>query len=201
MRFILPINAAINAQKCQASFDVRYYLNGFHVTKTTVEAISGHYAYQAKLKEFSIPDNVAIHCANNELPDSMIIQMNQTIKKPAKRVGCEFVVFDVNESEVIATTIDQFGGKVGCFLGKVIDVRFPDFSKIITDGEINAGEPVGFNASYLKKLSEVADGHIAAVKMQAYGPEKATVFDIINRTNMLYDAKFVLMPLRLSCLE
>lgn len=198
MKFILPINAVTNAQKCVAKYEVRYYLEGFHVTKKAVEATNGHYAYRAKLKEFALPEYLANHAEGCELPESMIIKMKQPIKKPAKSSGCEFVFFDVQDSKVIATTIDQFGGEAGCFLGSVIDGKFPDVEGLV----IQTGEPenhsqVGYNADYLKKLSEVCDTEFKSVKLQSYGEDKASVFEIINPINMFYDAIFVLMPIRL----
>lgn len=196
MKFILPIKAVINAQKCIANRDVRFYLEGFHVTKQTVEATNGHYLYQATMKQFEYPSYICEMDIDNQLPESMIIKMKQPIKQPAKRLGCEFVIFDVEDSKVIATTVDQYGLDVGVFLGEVVEGRFPDCEKVIPKGEVECHSQVGFNANYLKKLSEIT-GYTGHVKMQSYGEQKAAVFTVLDHVNMHFDAVFVVMPIRL----
>lgn len=197
MRFILPLTAVLNASKCVSKGDPRYYLEGFHVTKKAVEATNGHYLYRAAFKDFSYPDYLPEWRLDFDLPDSMIIKMKQQIKKPAVKSGCEFVVFEIDGSEVIATTIDQFGGKIGCFLGAVVDAGFPDADKVIPSGEVKQNEPVGFNSSYLKKLNEVSEGRTGSVKMTTYGKDKPALFEITGGFNQYYDAVFVLMPIRI----
>lgn len=197
MKFILPIKAVVNAQKCIANRDVRYYLNGFHVTKNTVEATNGHYLYQAKIKSFEYPDYLPDWKSSFELPESMIIKMKQPIKHPVKKLGCEFVIFEVAESKVIVTTIDQYGNDIGVYLGEVVDGRFPDIERVIPKGDPECHSYVGFNAEYLKKIYEVSSGRFKSVKMKSFGENKAAIFEIIDSVNMHFDAIFVLMPIRL----
>ena len=196
MKFILPIQAVINAQHCVASCDVRYYLEGFHVTKQSVQATNGHYLYQAKLKEIEYPDYLPEWRCDFELPESMIIKMKQIIKKPIKKSGCEFVVFEVEESKVIATTIDMFGKSIGVFLGEVVDGRFPDAERVRPKGKQKPCSQIGFNSAYLKKVDQVSDGAYSSVKLKTYGEHKPAVFEILP-LNEHYNAVFVLMPIRL----
>ena len=196
MKFILPMQAVINAQHCTATNDIRYYLEGFHVTKQAVQATNGHYLYQAKLKEIEYPDYLPDWRNDFELPDAMIIRMKQPIKKPIKKSGCQFVTFEVEESKVIATTIDQFGKSIGVFLGEVIDGRFPDAERVIPKGEQESHVQIGFNSAYLKKVHQVSDGQFASVKLKTYGENSAAVFEIIG-FNEHYEGLFVLMPILL----
>lgn len=196
MKFALPVKAVINAQKCQAKYDVRYYLEGFHVTKGSVVATNGHYLYQANLKNCELPDYMQALVGDNELPESVIINMVQQIKPPIKRAGCEYVLFEIAENDVIATTIDHLGGKIAVYLGKVVDGKFPDVNKIIpSEVESNFAE-IGINADYLKKLHEICDGNFKAVHMKCHGQDKPIVFDI-KVLNCHYESKFVLMPLKI----
>ncbi|AUR98053.1 hypothetical protein NVP1246O_46 [Vibrio phage 1.246.O._10N.261.54.E10] len=196
MKFILPLQAVINAQHCVATREIRYYLEGFHVTKTAVESTNGHYLYQAKLKDIEYPDYLPDWRNNFELPDSMIIKMKQIIKKPIKKTGCQFVTFEIEESKVIATTIDQLGRPIGVFLGEVVDGRFPDAERVIPKGEQESHVQIGFNSAYLKKVHQVSDGQFASVKLKTYGENSAAVFEIMS-LNEHYSAVFVLMPIRL----
>lgn len=196
MKFILPLKAVINAQSCVSKGDIRYYLDGFHVTKSAVESTNGHYMYQAKMKNFEYPDYLPDWKSSFDLPESMIINMKQSIKKPIKMTGCEFVIFEVNESEVIAKTINQHGGTIGVYLGEVVEGKFPDTSKVIPSGEPEPYSQIGFNSSYLKKVDQVSDGKFSSVKLKTYGENKAAVFEIMSHSDH-YDAIFVLMPIRL----
>jgi len=197
MKFALPIKAVTNAQKCQAKDDARYYLNGFHVTSNTVEASNGHFLYQAKIKQFEYPSYICDMNINNQPPETMIIKMKQQIRQPLKKLGCEFVVFEVVDSKVIATTIDHYGSDIAVYLGEVVDGEFPDVKKrAIPYGEPEQHKQVSFNADYLKMLSSVT-GYTGHVKLQSYGEHKASVFTIIDHVNMHFDAIFVLMPIRL----
>lgn len=197
MKFALPINAVINAQKCTAKKDTRYYLEGFHVSKEAISATNGHYLYSAKFKSFEYPESITENHKLDELPDSMIIKMKQPIKKPAAKRGCEFVVFEVTDSKVVATTIDQFGSEIGCFLGLVVDGRFPDVSKVIpSEKEKEDFDLIGFNADYLKKLQEVCEGSFKSVMMKCHRQNKAAVFEI-STLSTHYEPIFVLMPIRI----
>lgn len=196
MKFILPLQAVINAQHCTATNDIRYYLEGFHVTKSAIQATNGHYLYQAKFKEIEYPDYLPEWRCDFELPDSMIIKMKQTIKSPVKKLGCQFVTFEIEESKVIATTIDGFGRPVGVFLGEVVDGRFPDAERVIPSGEQEPYSQIGFNSAYLKKVYQVSEGKLSSVKLKTYGENKAAVFEILSLSEH-YEAVFVLMPIRL----
>lgn len=196
MKFILPINAVINAQKCVATQDPRFYLEGFHITKKAIEATNGHCLYQAIFKDFEYPDFLPDWRSSFELPDSMIVRMKQHIKKPAKKNGCDFVIFEVEESKVIATTINQFGEPVGVYLGEVVDGRFPDCERVIPTGDPECHKQIGFNSAYLKRLDQVSDSKYSSVKLKSYGETKAAVFEIIG-LDQYYSAIFVIMPIRL----
>lgn len=196
MKFILPLQAVINAQHCVATSDIRYYLEGFHVTKTAIESTNGHYLYQAKLKEIEYPDYLPDWRDSFELPDSMIIKMKQAIKAPIKRAGCQFVTFEVEGLKVIATTIDMFGQPIGVYLGEVVDRRFPGTEKVIPKGNPEPYAQIGFNSAYLKKVDQVSEGKFSSVKLKTYGENKAAVFEILS-LNEYYTSLFVLMPIRL----
>lgn len=196
MKFALPIKAVINAQKCQSKNDVRFYLCGFYVTKEAVESMNGHYLYQAKLKECELPDYLTHHVGENDLPESLIINMVQQIKDPIKKHGCEYVLFEVVGSDVIATPINQFGGKIAVYLGQIVDGKFPETKKIIPENvDTDFGE-VGVNADYLKKLYEVCDGDFKTVHMKCHGQNKPILFEIKTLSH-LYESKFVVMPLKI----
>ena len=197
MKFALPIGSVINAQKCTAKNDIRFYLNGFHVTKDGISATNGHYIYHAKLKDFEYPERITENHDIGEMPVSIIIKMKQPIKKPTAKSGCDFVIFDVTDTKVIATTVNQFGGEIGCFLGETIDGRFPDINKVIPSGDEKEDfASISFNADYLKKLSDVSDGRFKAVTMKCYGQKKAVLFEI-SSSSAHYEPIFVLMPIRI----
>jgi DNA polymerase III sliding clamp (beta) subunit (PCNA family) len=196
MKFILPLQAVINAQHCVATNDIRHYLEGFHVTKTAIESTNGHYLYQAKLKGIKYPDYLPDWRDSFELPDSMIINMKQTIKAPIKKSGCQFVTFEVEDSKVIATTIDMFGKPIGAYLGEVVDGRFPDTERVIPKGDPEPCAQIGFNSAYLKKVDQVSEGKFSSVKLKTYGEHKAAIFEIMS-INDHYSSIFVLMPIRL----
>lgn len=196
MQLILPANAVLNAQKCVAINDVRYYLGGIHVTKVAIEATNGHYMYQAKLKDFKYPDEILESYSPDELPESLIIKMVQPIKKPAVKAGCEFIVFDIDGEKVIATTIDHLGSPLGVYLGEVVDYRFPDTERLIPSGKSEPHDFVGFNSLYLKKVHDIADGRFKSVKMTAYGEDKPVKFEVISNSQY-YDSMLVVMPIRL----
>lgn len=196
MKFILPTQAVLNAMKCTATADVRYYLEGIHITKDSVEATNGHYLYQVKLKEFEVPDAIKELGYEFEMPESMIVRMKQKIAKPAKRSGCQFILFDVNGDEVVVTPLNQFGQKMACYLGEAVEGRFPDCNRVIPTGEKEDFECVGFNSAYLKKLDEVSDGKYGSVKLKLFGENKAAIFEIMSHSEH-YNALFVLMPIRL----
>ena len=196
MKFALPIKAVINAQKCQAKNDVRYYLSGFHVTKSCIEATNGHYLYQAKLKECELPEHLAQHVGSNDLPKSLIINVVQQIKEPTKKHGCEYVMFEIEGNDAIATTINQFGGKIAVYLGQVIDGRFPGTEKIIPKDEDSDFSEIVINADYLKKLHEICDGNFKSVHMKCFGQNKPILFEV-KSINTLYESKFIVMPLKI----
>lgn len=196
MKFILPTQAVLNAMKCTATNDPRYYLEGIHVTKSSVEATNGHYLYQAKLKELKIPDAIKDLGYDFEMPDSIIIRMKQKIAKPVKKSGCEFMLFEINGCDVVVTPLNQFGQKMACYLGEIIEGRFPDCDRVIPTGEKEDFECVGFNSAYLKKLDEVSDGRYGSVKLKLFGENKVAIFEIMSHSEH-YEALFVLMPIRL----
>lgn len=196
MKFILPTQAVLNAMKCTATADVRYYLDGIHVTKDSVEATNGHFLYQAKLKDCKIPEAIEELGYDFEMPDSMIIRMKQKIAKPVKRSGCQFILFEVNGGEVIATPLSQHGQKMACYLGEIVDGKFPDCDRVIPSGEKEDFECVGFNSAYLKKIDEISDGKYGSVKLKLFGENKAAIFEIMSHSEH-YEAIFVLMPIRL----
>jgi DNA polymerase III subunit beta len=196
MKFILPIDAFLNASKCVEINDPRYYLEGVHVTKNTIEATNGHYLYQAKIKEFEYPDCIKEMSLDSINPESMIIKMIQPVKKPAKTQGCEFIIFDVNENKVIATTVNQFGRELAVYLGEVIEGIFPDARRVIPSGGGESTPLIGLNAGYLKKLSEVCGGRFKSVKMNTFGDNKPVMFEVIDYDKH-YSATFTLMPIRL----
>lgn len=197
MKFILPINAVLNAIKCQAKGDQRYYLSGIHITQHAVEASNGHYLYQAKLnKDLHYPDYLPDWRSSFDLPESMIIRMKQRITNPIKSSGCEFVIFEVDEKEVIVKPVNKFGEIIACYLGEVIEGKFPNTDNLIPSGEPDNHARVGYNSAYLKKINDIAEGRFKTVTLQSHGEHKASVFKL-SVPHDYYTPIFVLMPVRL----
>jgi len=195
MKFILPLRVFLNAIQCQADRDVRNYLNGVHISANRVQATNGHYAYNAFVKDYTLPEWVDF---DNKYPVSLIIAMKQKIRKPTKTKGECFAVIESNNNDVIVTVINWIGEKIGCYLGEIIEGRFPNFHRIYSELKTEKENiSVGFNAEYLAIMKGLSTSKLGSVKMTTHGENKATVFEFLDGCNEYFSQEFILMPMRL----
>lgn len=108
--------------------DVRYYLNGVHVTDGRLEVTNGHYLVITRDEKLYKDEHIF----------TLIGQI------PAKSFETS-IDFDT----LIATHTNVHGLKVGLSIIELIDGKFPDTEKLLKQFSNGASASVGFNPEYI----------------------------------------------------
>ncbi len=168
MSFTLPARLIKSAMMCQASRDVRYYLNGILLEDSGVTATDGHKLYHA---EWDKPI---------KLMKPTIVKINGTI--PAK---CEEVVLDLKTLTCKCIGTDKL------LSIDTVDGRFPDWRRVVPD-RITATESIGMSSDYLADIGKVfpkkgvelfLNGENNAMRIEPFINDNNEVMVIMPRRN------------------
>lgn len=168
----------LSAMIFQAQKDVRYYLNGIcFAPGKKLYSTDGHRAF---IGEHSTED----------LEENMIIAI-----KGAKFTRFEKAEIDTESGLVVY--LDEHGTRVGAGLCEVVDGRFPDIQRIISNFESKPTDEIGFNAGYLADLEKAAklfNPKFCGIKIKPNGNTEASIVEF----NSAFDkGTVVIMPMRL----
>lgn len=126
---------------CAAKNDVRYYLNGVHITPKYIESTNGHVALRMEH---------GIRTKKN-----IIVQFEGPV--PAKAETTELVF----NKEAFAIHRDAFERRISITGIKLVDGRFPDMERVIPKKWISVSIRLSrLNTSVIRKRCLVASGSL-----------------------------------------
>lgn len=206
IKLCVPTIAWETARLFQANQDVRYYLNGIHLSDNKIESTNGHVMYRCEASEASM-DCGFIDGLEKQYPD-LIIQEEGA--KPTKAVHKKsaWVVIEVDQesNSAVIRYIASNGSTLAMQSANIIDGKYPDsdkvFSKKETDKKTECEFEVGFNAEYLKKVTDAFSGRKmpTAIKTTVNNSHDCVFFETADKINHASIGKemIAVMPARLE---
>ncbi|WP_393950318.1 hypothetical protein [Kluyvera intermedia] len=163
---------------CAAHKDVRYYLNGIHITPKYIEATNGHVALRMKH---------GIRTKKN-----IVVQFEAPV--PAKAETTELVF----NKEAFAIHRDALNRRISITGIKLVDGRFPDMDRVMpktVDFSINPVIQAGY-LSYPEKMFG-REREFIPVQLRPSGDGSAVRIQFDRAINTAYgNPEFVVMPCR-----
>ena len=152
----VPVSIIAAAAHAMAKDDVRYYLNGMMIEKSTnggvrVVATNGHHMIVIRSAKATIKQRIK---SQYIIPRDMI----NRIAKEGKKGGD--VEFKISSNKSVSARISDV-----TFHGKVIEGRFPDWEKVIPKDDSLTG-PAEIAPQYMES---VLKAHITLCKLEGYG--------------------------------
>jgi len=177
---IIPTRLLRAALVCVAKNEVRYYLEGVHITPKYIEATNGHVALRM---EHGIKTR-----------KNIIVKFDGSV--PARAETTQLVF----SKESLAIHRDIYGGRIGFTVIRLLDGRFPDVDRVIPttidESMIPAvqGEYMGYPAKMFGRERE-----FVPVKLAPSGETTGCRF-LFEKTvcAMFGNPQFVVMPVRCS---
>ena len=175
----LPSNMLRAAMHCQASGDVRYYLNGIHIKDKFIEATNGHVAVRMTMDKSCKKD--------------LIIYFKQKI--PAKVVSTKI---SITKTESIAKHYCVSGELISISVIDIVSGKFPDVGKVIQK-EVKATEFIGVNPNHVALWSKMFKEKFPTAKMTFNGKDnQIKMTSTSDHCNYEYgDPILIIMPTRI----
>lgn len=206
IKLCVPTIAWDTARLFQAKQDVRYYLNGIHLSGNKIESTDGHTMYRCEASEASM-DCGFIGDLEKQYPD-LIIQEEGAAPTKAVRKKSIWVVIEVDQkiNSAVIRYIASNGSTLAMQSANIIDGKYPDsdkvFSKKETDNKTECEFEVGFNAEYLKKVTDAFSGRKIpiAIKTTVNNSHDGVFFETADSINHASIGReiIVVMPLRIE---
>lgn len=211
MKLCVPHKYWEAALMCADTDDVRYYLNGVHLSKNRIEATNGHVAYFAEFERYEVDGNqrlagqngwVSQEEYNGEWPDIIIGNFSTP---PSKAVAKKtlYLLIDGDEHGVLTIKfVDNQFNVIYVQGASIIDARYPDFSRIMPKGEPSKEQfQIGFNPDYLalpaKLLYRENGRFFGTCAMTAWDSNLAAVIELKRFSRECEKEVLLIMPTRL----
>ena len=205
MKFKIPAQQIKSAMVHAAKKDVRYYLNGIHITKSNnVVTTNGHCLYLAENEAFHVFDDTEQPLnlkLNDDFPDHGII-LDTSTAWPTITNKITFVGVAIDYTSQVAnisyhqpiTKNTDLTNQVLAFSVKLIDGRFPDYQRVMPSRNDNdaLSEYVGLMPEYLASIAKTFPKKFTPIKMDLFGDYSA-----VKITSSAYqDQTLIIMPAR-----
>lgn len=137
--FTLDARQVKAAMVMSAKNDIRYYLNGLLIGGNKIVSTDGHRMMIIDSKEAEF--------------EPTIFSIKGTL--PASAINCEFVFIGDDHGVVTCTT--GYGGEIDKVVKfAIIDGRFPDYNRVIPNGDCVEFNEICFNLEYMSDVSKAA---------------------------------------------
>lgn len=169
---------------CVGFQDVRFYLNGVHFHKDTIESTNGHVAYSCKISHDENWPDIIIKPVSNK-PKSSVLNKST------------YVIIETDGKKATIKYCDFIMRELDIQLAEVVDGKFPDLKKIKhKKSKVNGSFDIGFNSDYLAIPQELLKREkYGSIKMTAYDSNSACRIDILRVDTE--EEYIYLMPVRL----
>lgn len=171
-----------SAQMARAKNDVRTYLNAIAILPDLrVAGTNGHVIFLGEKAQSS-----------NPIKSSVLLDVQ---KSPTQRY--HHVV--INTKSGLATFRTEKNESVAVSLVKIVDGKYPDIDKLLSQFKSQSTFEIGFNAGYLSmigKLGKLFNPKWASVKVLLSGNAGMTISEFSNTSGDY--GKFVVMPMRVD---
>lgn len=185
-----PAHVLRGAAVCAAKNDVRYYLNGIHIsTDGSVVGTDGHILFKGW---YAHPDE-----SNYRIAENTLLQFTDAIPLSAETVE---LTFQRDDSIVMIVCRNMKGKVIKRIAATKLeeDFKYPDYGRVIPDRSDTdrAGcIEIGVNIDFLAKAAKIFHSKYSGVKMQ-FGTADDSI--LITNEECLPNCLMVVMPMRLS---
>ncbi|EKN3396451.1 hypothetical protein O1Y80_004705 [Yersinia enterocolitica] len=178
MILTLSKEALLSAMIFQAHKDIRYYLNGIcFAPDGKLYATDGHRAFIGEHE-------------NKELTETIIV----AIKGPKVT---KFEKAEIDTDSGLVAYLDENGTRIGAGICEVVDGRFPDIQRIISNFKSKPTDEIGFNAGYLadiEKAAKLYSPKFCGIKIKPNGNTDASIVELHGAFDK---GTVVIMPMRI----
>jgi hypothetical protein len=183
-KFTVLARPFMAAKLFAAKNDVRWYLNGVMIERENIVATNGH----AMFVNHS-------DCEMHGNDQGYIINVIGTIPRKSYKINFEL---DEEKKSGVAFFECEYGSILGCLYFKLLEGKYPNWSKVIKRDLTAPTSEIGVNATYLSILDKavklVGNAKYCGVHLKLHGPDNHLIFDIKSPE---YDSTVVIMPIRL----
>jgi hypothetical protein len=209
MKHIATVPAALvkAAMLFQAKRDIRFYLNGIYITRDNIVATDGHTMLVAPYESDLRPEEAMIVAIKGKIPakaynlellyddDSEIGVIRCVEPTPLTMKVKNIITGEFEDSPPKPMAImDSLGHPQNAFFHK-IDGKFPDWYRVMPNGDLVPTERIGIDFSYCDRIAKACrelGSNLSHCNVNLRGEKNAIEIDL--RSHLYQGVKAIIMP-------